>query len=118
MALDAYFSLFNGRKEFWQHCWGYTFSLLFYLRNTTGLIFDLEGYTEVTSTSDLPSSEGPSCVMVRAAARQPWAALRVPPSRTVILEQIFPLAHTSALAADILTQASPFSCSCQRSPAV
>lgn len=39
--------------------WGYTFTLLF-LRNAMGLISDPEGNTEVTSTSDLPPSKGPS----------------------------------------------------------
>lgn len=82
------------------------------------MISDLEGDTEATSTSDLASSKGPSRAMVRAAALQPWAALQVLPSRTVILKQIFPLAYTSVLAADILVQASPFPWSCQRSPAV
>ncbi|KAI1243525.1 hypothetical protein IHE44_0001153 [Lamprotornis superbus] len=50
--------------------------------NATGLILDLQGDTEATSTSDLPSSKEPSWVMGRAAACQPWAALTVPPSRT------------------------------------
>ena len=74
-----------------------------------GLISDLEGDTEVTSTSDLPSSKGPSWVMVRAAACQPWAALQVPPSSTgspVTLKQIFPLAHVSVLVAGILRHSS------------
>lgn len=45
-----------------------THSLFCFLRNATGLIPDLEGNTEATSTSDLPSSKEPSCVMGRAAA--------------------------------------------------
>lgn len=79
--------------------------LFCFLSNATGLILDLEGDTEVTSTSDLSSSKEPSWVMGRAAACQPWAALPVPPSRTgvpVILKQIFPLAYVSVLVAGIL----------------
>lgn len=106
MALDAYFSLLNGQKEFRWHCWDYTFTLLF-LRNAMGLISDLEGNTEATSTSDLLSSKEPSWVMVGAAACLPRDALWVLPSSTVILKQIFPLAYASVLVADILMQASP-----------
>lgn len=40
-----------------------------------GLISDLEGNTEATSTSDLLSSKGPSWVMVGAAACLPRDAL-------------------------------------------
>lgn len=82
-----------------------THSLFCFLSNAMGLILDLGGDTEVTSTSDLPSSKEPSWVMGRAAACQPWAALPLPPSRAgspEILKQIFPLACVSVLVSGIL----------------
>lgn len=79
-----------------------THSLFCFLRNATGLIPDLEGDTEATSTSDLPSSKEPSCVMGRAAALCCSASATLKTRFPVILKQIFPPACVSVLVAGIL----------------